>query len=81
MKEQNRGEAHFLLHNPIVHPVGIGQVSILLCRMMGEWVTYKPADPFALESQHAPSDACWCSPKTIANSSPTKTRMWEISQT
>lgn len=81
MREQNRGEAPFLVHNPTVHPVGIGQVSIVLGRRMGEWVIYELADPFALESQHAPSDACWCSPKTIANSSPTNTRMWETSQT
>ena len=81
MKEQKVGEGPFLVLDPIVCPAGLGQVSVLLCRAMGEWETNEAADPFALESQPVPSVARWCSPKAVANSSTTKTPKWEISQT
>lgn len=52
MKEQKVGEGPFLVLDPIVCPaLGLGQVSVLLCRVMGEWETNEAADPFALESQ------------------------------
>lgn len=83
MKEQKVDEGPFLALDPIVCPaLGLGQVSVLLCRVMGEWETNEAADPFALESQPVPSVARWGSPKAVANSSPTKTPKWEkISQT
>lgn len=81
MNEQKGGEIPFLVHDPTVHPAGLTQVSALFCKKMKEWVTSKAADPFALESQHVPSVVCWCSPKTLANNSPSKTQKWEISPT
>ena len=70
----------FPVHHPIVHPTGLAQVSVLLCRGIGEWEAYRAADPFALESQPVPSDACWGSTTTLPGLLSTKISKHEICQ-